>query len=118
MHTVPQIMGSLRLLPAAVSLTQCSNFDAFAVFPNNGSTIRRLVSLHAVRVVPFPPFPGTIKALRLAAVLCAALGFLRLALPLAALNSVETTASPKFLGNLHYAYARFFDSGVTARSSP
>ncbi len=42
---------------------------AFAVFPNNGSTIRRLASLHAVREVPFPPFTGTIKALRLAAVL-------------------------------------------------
>jgi len=81
MHTVPQIMDSLRLLPVAVSLTQYSNFDAFAVFPNNGSTIRRLASLHAVRAVPFPPFSGTIKALRLAAVLCAALRFLRLALP-------------------------------------
>ena len=70
MHTVPQIMGSLRdLLPVAVSLTRYSNFYAFAVFPNNGSTIRRLASLHAVREVPFPPFAGTIKALRLAAVL-------------------------------------------------
>ena len=34
------------------------------------------------------------------------------------LNPLETAASPKFLGNLHCAYARFFDSGVTARSSP
>ena len=28
------------------------------------------------------------------------------------------TTSPKFLGNLHCAYAWFCDSGVTARSSP
>jgi len=39
-------------------------------------------------------------------------------LPEGRLDPVETTASPKFLENLHCAYARFFDSGVTARSSP
>jgi hypothetical protein len=93
-------------------------FRCIRCLPNNGSIIRRLASLQAVRAVPFPPFPGTIKALRLAAVRCAALRFLRLALPRAALNPVETSASPKFLGNLNCAYARFYDSGVTARSSP
>src|SRR5262249_18064919 len=52
--------------------------------PSNGSTIRRLASLPAVRVVPFPRFPGTVKALRLPAAPPAALRCLRLAVPLGA----------------------------------
>ena len=39
-------------------------------------------------------------------------------LPESRLYPVETAASPKFLENLHCAYAWFCDSGVTARSSP
>src|SRR3990167_2460076 len=91
---------------------------------------------------PFPRFDGTIKALRLPAALLAALRCLRLAIPLGAswhslpppkiatavgrgffgfgdppgpIDPVETTGSPKFLGNPNCFYARFFDSGRTAR---
>src|SRR5712692_8155497 len=92
--------------------------------------------------VPCPRFDGTIKALRLPAVPPAALLCLRLAVPRGASCSslppprdatvvdrecfgfgdptrpndpVETTGSTKFLGNPNCFYARFFDSGRTAR---
>ena len=101
--------------------------------------IRRLASLPAVRTVPFPRFVGTIKALRLPAAPPAALRCLRLAVPRVAswfrshrlrrngggpgvlvsaapgrMLPVETTGSPKFLGNPHCFFARFYDSGGTA----
>jgi hypothetical protein len=75
------VIVSPALLPVVVSLTRDSNYDAFAVFPSNGATIRRLASLPAVRVVPFPRFAGTIEALRLPADRPAALRCLRLAVP-------------------------------------
>ena len=91
--------------------------------------------------VEFPGFLGTIKALRLPAALPAALRFLRLAVPReraafapavaargnvgpgvghpvapAGISSVETTGSPKFLGNPHSRLPMFSDPGRPMRS--
>jgi hypothetical protein len=94
--------------------------------------------------VKFPGFIGNIKALRLPAAHPAALGCLRLAVPRdharfapaaaacgnvgpgvvhpvspSGQSSMETTGSPKFLGNLHCPFAHVLtDAGRTARTRP
>jgi hypothetical protein len=119
------------------------NLDVFSMFPLIGSAGRRFASLHRVLWDKFPCFHGTIEALRLPTVRLAALRFLRLAIPRGASWSslpplkiamavgrgtlgsalphtpnepVETTGPPKFLGNPDCFYARFSDSGRTART--
>ena len=95
--------------------------------------------------VPFPGFDDTIRTLRLPAARLAALRCLRLAIPSVTSrvslpparnvqtggpgrlrlrcsprprSSVETTGSPKFLGNPHCLFALVFDSGRTNRLRP
>ena len=105
-------------------------------------SIRRLASLPAVQAVPFPRFRRYYRALThfqppfvafALAVPHGASGFrsrcsrtqgqwagdtLCSATPTAAVNPVGTAGSPKFPGNLDCCYARFFDPGRPANSSP
>jgi hypothetical protein len=113
--------------------------------PSNGSVLRRLPSLLRVPRVGSPLSRGTTKALRLPAVLPAALRFLRLAVPSRALvaslpqvaergarrpglwsagfpqtgiTRTETTGPPRFLGGPPCARALLFDPGEARDARP
>ena len=134
---------SPTLLSVAVSWTRLPNFDAFAVFPNNGSMIRRLAFLHwlqrgevrqlqrsyqdamtsccSSRRTSFPSLGDTSVSLvvfvprRTSGPPRPGVGH-----PVSPAGiAEEATGSPKFLGNLNDPFAVFqTDAGRTAGTRP
>jgi hypothetical protein len=134
-------------MPQHIALSKLSwesrelNFDAFAVFPYNGSIIRHLASLHAVRLVPVPAFHRYYQGTTTPVARPSSLRFLRSVVPRLRLvvrsvrpetqgrrpgyflyrhthyadYPVETAGAPKFLGNPNCPGAMFFDPGETTR---